>query len=59
MTIYPIDIGQPVEFEFAGRTLEGIVEDIRWKPSFNNQTHEIVVDANGTTITTGRTSIRR
>ncbi|PCR89301.1 hypothetical protein [Natrinema ejinorense] len=58
MTVHPIDEGQPVELEFAGRRLEGVVDEVHWRPTFNNPRSEIVVDADGTTITTGRTSVR-
>ncbi|WP_137288850.1 hypothetical protein [Natronorubrum halophilum] len=58
MTVQPIDEGQPVEVRFAGRDVQGVVDDVRWTPTFNNPRSEIVVDADGTTITTGRASVR-
>lgn len=58
MTIHPIDEGLPVELEFAGRRLEGVVDEVRWTPTWGEPRSEIVVDANGTTITTGRASVR-
>ena len=58
MTVQSIDEGQPVEIRFAGRDVQGVVDEVRWTPSFNNPRSEIVVDADGTMITTGRASIR-
>ncbi|WP_226479178.1 hypothetical protein [Natrinema amylolyticum] len=58
MTVHPIDEGVPVEVRFAGRRLEGVVDEVRWTPTWANQHSEIVVDADGTTISTGRASVR-
>lgn len=58
MTIHDLERGQPVELHFAGRDVQGVIEDIRWTPSFNAPREEIVVDADGTMISTGRTNIR-
>ncbi|SEW10493.1 hypothetical protein [Natrinema salifodinae] len=58
MTGQPIDEGIPVEVRFAGRRLEGVVDEVRWTPTFNDPHSEIVVDADGTMITTGRASIQ-
>ena len=57
MTVHPTP-GTPVELEFAGHYLEGVVEDVRWRATWNNPREEIVVDADGTTITTGRANVR-
>ena len=57
MTVHPISRGTPVELEFAGRHLEGVVEDVRFRPSWGKARSEIVVDADGTRIVTGRASI--
>ncbi|AXR80801.1 hypothetical protein [Natrarchaeobaculum sulfurireducens] len=56
MTVHPTP-GTPVELKFAGRNVQGVVDDVRWSPSWNNTTEEIVVDADGTIITTGRANI--
>ncbi|WP_137288641.1 hypothetical protein [Natronorubrum halophilum] len=58
MTVHPFTEGQPVEIRFAGRDVLGVVKDVRWSASFNNPRSEIVVDADGTTISTGRASVR-
>lgn len=58
MTVQSIDEGQPVEVRFAGRDIQGVVDEVRWTPTWNNPRSKIVVDANGTTITTGRASVR-
>ncbi|WP_435552769.1 hypothetical protein [Natrinema sp. CGMCC1.2065] len=58
MTVHPIEPGLPVEVRFAGRRLEGVVDEVRWQPTWGEPRSEIVVDANGTTITTGRASIQ-
>ena len=58
MTVQSISEGQPVEVRFAGRRLEGVVEDVRWQPSWNNFRSEIVVDADGTRIATGRANVQ-
>jgi|GEM_PF-2878489 hypothetical protein len=58
MTVQPISEGIPVELEFAGRHLEGVVDEVRWTPTWGEPRSEIVVDANGTTITTGRASVQ-
>ena len=58
MTVQSIDEGQPVEVRFAGRAVQGVVDDVRWTPTWANQRSEIVVDADGTTISTGRANIR-
>ncbi|GAB3669518.1 hypothetical protein [Halopiger thermotolerans] len=57
MTVFSINEGDDVELEFAGRRLEAVVQDVRWQPTWNNPHSEIVVDADGTTITTGRTNV--
>ncbi|WP_436344512.1 hypothetical protein [Natronorubrum sp. FCH18a] len=57
MTVQSIAKGQPVEVRFAGRDVEGVVEDVRWHASWNNPRSEIVVDADGTTIATGRANV--
>ncbi|QLG47908.1 hypothetical protein [Natrinema halophilum] len=58
MTVQSIAEGQPVEIRFAGRDVQGVVDEIRWSPSFSNTHPEIVVDADGTTITTGQPNVR-
>ncbi len=58
MTVQPLEPGQPVAVRFAGRDVCGVVDDIRWRPSFNDSLEEIVVDANGTRIATGRTHVQ-
>ncbi|MFC6765415.1 hypothetical protein [Natrinema soli] len=58
MTVQPIDEELPVEDRFAGRDIQGVVDDVRWTPTWANQRSEIVVDANGTTISTGRANVR-
>ncbi|MFC6765997.1 hypothetical protein [Natrinema soli] len=58
MTVQPISEGQPVEICFAGRDVQGVVNEVRWTPTWANQRSEIVVDADGTTISTGRANVR-
>lgn len=58
MTVQPIAEGKSVEIRFAGRRLEGVVNEVRWTPTWANQRSEIVVDADGTTISTGRANVR-
>lgn len=57
MTVHPTP-GMPVELEFAGRDVQGVVEDVRFRPSWGKARSEIVVDADGTTISVGRTNVR-
>jgi len=57
MTVQPIE-GLPVEIRFAGRRLGGVVDEVRWTPTWGEPRSEIVVDADGTTITTGRANVR-
>ncbi|WP_265110921.1 hypothetical protein [Halosolutus halophilus] len=58
MTVHSIDEGQPVEVRFAGRDVQGVVDEVRWRPSWNQPIEEIVVDADGTRIATGRANVQ-
>ncbi|WP_254768219.1 hypothetical protein [Salinilacihabitans rarus] len=50
--------GQRVTVEFGPRTVEGVVDDVRWRPSFNASDEQIVVDAGAATITADPGDVR-
>ncbi|WP_226041584.1 hypothetical protein [Natrinema sp. DC36] len=58
MTVQPIEENQPVEIRFAGREVQGVVDEVRWTPTWGEPRSEIVIDADGTTISTGRANVR-